>query len=449
MASTVNVTDLIDRPLLTRFQICVVVLCALVALLDGFDTQSIGVAAPLIAVKLGLPTSSLGAVFSSALFGAMLGALTFGPIADRVGRKRVLVFATWLIAIFTYATALVDNYTSLMVVRFFSGLGLGGVLPCFLALTSEYAPKHRRTALVSLLWAGFPLGGMICGFLNAAIINRLGWQAIFYIGGILPMLVAIATMVWMPESLRFLMVRDAQQSRITRIVAQLDPSLATPGTRYIASEERLAGVSVRHLFTEGRALPTFLLWGALSMVFGILAVIILWTPALLRTNGIPVSATALIIGVESFGSILGSSFSGRLIERFGAARILIPALLIGAACTAALGEYGTTTFAAAVSIFFVGYFLGTSGGGTIAITAIVYPTAIRSTGIGWAMGAARLGQVVTPLVTAWMVSLRWDTGTIFQSIALWPVLAAACIAALHPFLEIGRRNVEQLQPAVE
>jgi MFS family permease len=181
--SLINVSHLIDDGSVTRFQVLVIGLCSLVAFLDGLDSLSIAVAAPLIADSLGLAKSALGPIFSAALLGAMIGALTFGALGDRYGRKRILIAAVMVFAVFTFTTAHVTSYPTLLAARFAAGLGLGGATPCFIALASEYAPSRRRAMVASLIWAAFPLGGAIGGFLNAYILTHFGWQAIFLVGG--------------------------------------------------------------------------------------------------------------------------------------------------------------------------------------------------------------------------------------------------------------------------
>jgi MFS family permease len=184
--SEVNVTQLIDDGPLSRFQIGVIVCCALVSALDGIDTQSIGVAAPFIADGLGIKIADFGPIFSAALLGATIGAATFGPLADRLGRKTLLMVAAVLFGVFTILTAFANSVPTLYAFRLLAGLGLGGATPCFIALTSEYTPARLRAALVTLMWSAFPLGAMLGGLLNSRLIEELGWRAIFYIGGVAP-----------------------------------------------------------------------------------------------------------------------------------------------------------------------------------------------------------------------------------------------------------------------
>ena len=197
--SEVNVTRLIDDRPLTRFQIGVIVCCALINLFDGADTQSIGVAAPFIADELGIPIANFKWIFSSALVGATLGAATFGPLADRFGRKTLLIIAAVLIGIFTILTALATSVPMLIAFRVLAGLGLGGATPCFIALTSEYAPARLRAALVTVMWSAFPLGGLTGGLLNSYLIPTIGWRAIFYIGGVAPLIIAVVLAFFLPE----------------------------------------------------------------------------------------------------------------------------------------------------------------------------------------------------------------------------------------------------------
>ena len=430
IGKTINITSLIDTGKITQFQVMVIALCAAVAFLDGIDSQSIAVGAPLIAAKLALPPGALGPIFSSALLGGTIGALTFGPLGDKFGRKGILTLATALFGVFTFLTAHVTSYENLLATRFLAGLGLGGATPCFISLACEYAPKRWRARVASLIWAAFPLGGISGGFLNAFILNTYGWETMFHLGGVLPLLVSGALLVWLPESLRFLIARNAATERVRRIVQRIRPDIE-PVNNYVADEEIVHGVPLARLFTDGRGLPTLLLWVSFFMSFGPLAITVFWLPQLLREYGIGVAQASLLISVHGIGALIGIASAGRLIERFGFLPVLLPAFLIGAAVTSSLGYAASSLPATVVVLFCAGCFVGMAASGSIALATLIYPTAIRSSGVGWSMGMGRLGQMFTPLAAAAMATAGLSGQSIFNVFGIAPLLGAAAVIALR------------------
>lgn len=417
----VNVTTLIDSRPISRLQWLVFAFCALVAFLDGADSQSIGVAGPLIAAEFHMAMGAFTPAFSAGLLGATIGALTFGGLGDRFGRKRMLVVAVLLLSVFTLLTAVASNFTELLVIRFFGGLGLGGATPCFITLSAEFTPRRRRAMLTSMLWAAYPLGASLGGVVNAYVIPALGWQAVFAIGGGLPLLVALLIAVLLPESLGYLVARDPRSARARAIARRLDPSLG-PDIRLVMETETVIGAALRNLFTQGRAMGTILLWLIFFMAFGTTTIIVLLSPTLFRSSGLSLSTAALLVGLNNFVGVAGMASAGRLLERFGPL-VLVPAFWLGAAILAAMGSVASSAVLSAVCMALLGVtvLLGASGG--IALAAVSYPTAIRSTGVGWAMGMGRFGQVCSPLIVGAMLKEGWAVPTILGAMALLPVLA--------------------------
>ncbi len=425
-AETFDVGALIDAGPVSPLQIRVFVLCCLVAVLDGVDTFSIGLAAPSIAGKLSVPLSNFGPVFSAALFGATLGAFAFGPLADRFGRKAMLVASVLFFSIFTFLTALADSYGVLIGVRFLAGLGLGGATPCFLTLAAEYAPARMRASVTSAMWAGFPLGGMLGSFLNGWLIEHYGWQALFYAGGLAPLAVAMLIGLLVPESVRYLATRMGSALRVARIVSRINPAMSGrigDSTRFVSSEHRLPGVPVANLFTGGRAPGTMLLWVPFFMAFGVLIVVVLWTPALLRQAGMAAPDAAFVVAIHGAGGFFGMVSAGRLFDRFGMFA-LVPAFLLGCLFSALLGQVGSSVPLAAACDGLIGICVGIGASGVIAMAAVVYPTSIRSAGIGWAMGMGRLGQVFAPLLVGALLTAGWTVGGVFLVVAAGPAIAA-------------------------
>jgi AAHS family 4-hydroxybenzoate transporter-like MFS transporter len=440
----VDVIELIDRHPVVGFQIGVLILCMLVAALDGFDTQAIGYTAPAIAGVLHLPMAQFGQVGSAGLLGAAIGALAFGPFADAFGRKWFMIVAIVVFAIFSFLTAHSASLEQLLIYRFLAGLGLGGATPAFLAMGAELAPKRLRDVFVTVLFASFPAGGLIGSLTSAWLIPAFGWQAVFYVGAVAPLVIAIILAIWLPESVRFLVARNIRQDEVRRTLERIMPGEIPADAEFVATEPARQGAPVGQLFTEGRALPTLLLWVPFFMAFMILLTVTFWTPAVLHSVGFSLSAAALIVGLNNFGSVCASAMSGWLVHRFGAYRVLVPAFIIGGVCLAWFGQATSSVVTLAIASFLAGFFVGGTGTGLIAVAAGMYPTSIRSTGIGWSMGMGRVGQFVGPSLTGILVGLGWTVGGIFYAAAV-----PCFIGALFLLLLMFRRPImEPGMPAV-
>ena len=429
----VDISKSLDEAPFGKLMIRVGILCGAVALLDGTDTTSIGVAAPLILQNLKLSQPHLGPIFSSALFGAMLGALSFGTLADRFGRKSMLVTATLIFSVFTAATAFADSFQSLLAIRFLLGVGLGGAAPCFIALASEYAPSSHREMVAGLIWTAFPLGVILGAVLNAYILSHARWQAIFLVGGVLPLVICVALVIWLPESLRFLLVRKPGSDKITQLVSQLLPGVPR-GARFIASEANTKGPSKTALVFGGRGLETLFLWVSFMAAFGMTAATFFWYPVLLHNHGITLPAASMIVGVGAgVGSLFGAASAGRLMEKFGSTVTLATTFLLATLTTAALGYAALPLVLRVVGVLANGVLLaGISTAGMLALAADLYPTAVRSTGVGWAMGAGRLGEVLMPLLIGVLIAVSGAFGhEVFLTIACAPLLGALSMLGLR------------------
>jgi len=425
-----DVVALIETRPIGPAQWTVIGLCALVAMLDGLDLQSIGLAAPAMGAQLHIAPQAFGMVFSAALAGLALGAFLLGPVADRVGRKRVLVAATFCFGVFTLATAYAGSLPELLTCRFLTGFGLGGAMPSFISLGSEYVAKARRTAVVSLLWAGFPLGGVVGGLLGSRIIPAYGWQSIFLVGGVLPILLSIILAMALPESVSFLVATGKSRDRIGRTLRRIFPDVTTTDeTRFELARESAPRATVLELFGSGRAAGTLLLWASFFFAFMILVTNSAWSPILLRRVGIAAEQSALALALFNFGSLFGSAAAGMLLNRFGILRVLPPTLVLGALAYAMVGWSAPSFGAVMMAEGLFGLLLGCASSGLIALSAIYYPVAIRSTGVGWATGMGRLGSFVGPLAVGQMVGAQWDVPTVFAALG-GSVLIGAVASAL-------------------
>jgi len=443
--STINVTELIDQRPLTELQIRVVILCALMIFLDGADTIMMGLVGPSIAATIGVSASSFGPVFGISQAGILFGVLTFGPLGDRFGRKRLVIGATLLFAIFTLVTVWVTSFDELLALRFLTGIGLGGLAPNAVALTSEFAPKRLRAAFVSLQWSAFPLGGVAIGLLASVLITGWGWQSLFLIGSVVPLLLVVVLIFALPESVSFLLTRGLDPTGAREIVHKMAPEISTSAdTRYVVSEEKLPGVPMKHLFTEGRAAVTLLLWVPFLSSFLILIFVTSWIPTLLRAGGLSMAQVGLAIALNSLGSFFGSAAVGRLMDRYGTYTVLIPAFIL-ASSTAGLLGFSTANFpSAAVVITLSGFFAGASQTGVIALAAVTYPVAIRSTGVGWAMAIGRLGSVIGPILGGIFLSWHWHVDVIFPVIAAPALVGALCVFLIRQL--IASRSTTKIRP---
>ena len=449
-AASINVTDLIDNDRLGALQMRVIVLCAIVALLDGFDVQIVGVAAPAMALSLHISPAALGAALSATLLGLMLGAVTFGTCSDRFGRKRILVVATASFGIFTICTGLVTSLDQLLVVRFLAGTGLGGAMPSFIGLVSDYVPRAKRATLVSLLWTGFPLGGVIGGLLAARFIDALGWQSLFYIGGITPLVLAPLLALALPESIAHLVRIGAAPGKIRHLISHLRPGISIPSDAgFVISDEQLTRATVGLLFSKGRGWITALLWASYFATFLMLITNVGWTPILLHRAGISIARGGLVLAAFNVGGALGTSLAGLLLGRRAPGAIL-PAAFVGSALM--LGLVGQVTMSPLLVTIFeaaAGCCLGAGSSALIALAALFYPTAIRSTGLGWAMSLGRLGSFVGPLVVGVLVSRGWQNASIFAALGAVAICPALCISAIRRESSSGPERLEVIQPLSE
>jgi AAHS family 4-hydroxybenzoate transporter-like MFS transporter len=441
-------SGIIDQRPLSRFQIGTIALCGIVLVLDGFDAQIIGYLAPSISETLKIPMKAFGPIFSISLLGLMIAAMSTGPIADRWGRKWPVILSTITFATFALLTARVITFNHLLVLRFLTGLGLGGAMPNVVSLACEYSPKRLQTVIVSVLFIGMPLGGVLGGLTSQALIPTWGWRSVFYIGGILPLGVALLLIVVLPESVRFLSVSGADQRKISRIMMRISPGLAGPGITYVDSPDATRhGLPVKHLFTEGRAAGTILLWIPFFMNLLLLYCVTSWLPALLRQTGMSVAAGVTATTVFSFGGIVTCLVEGSLINMCGAGVILLVQFVLCATFIASL-SFAAGSFPLVVTIsFLLGSCVVGGQGGINALAAGFYPTSIRSTGVGWALGVGRVGSIVGPMLAGVMLSAGWKPQQIFLAGAI-PALCAAAAVLLTTRLQ-GATNAYRPAPGAD
>lgn len=426
--SVIDIAAFVDEQPIGRFQIRLLLACATVLLLDGFDTQGIGYVAPELMRDLNLARGGLGPVFSSGLLGNMVGALLFGPLADRIGRKPIIVLSTAAFGLGTLATVFVQDIAGLLLIRFLTGLGLGAALPNAIALVSEFSPNRRRATMVMIMFVGFSVGSALSGLLAAALIPIFGWRSIFLIGGIAPLLMVPFLAARLPESVRFLTLCCRADARVAELLTQVAPKVRFPSTmRFRVREAILVGLPIAHLFNGGRALATLVLWAVFFMSLLDLYLLLNWLPTVLNDLGASVSVAAAVGAMLQLGGIVGTLTLGKIIDRFSF-RALSLAFLFAAIAIATVGFSGQSIAFAIFAISCAGFFLVGGHIATIALAATHYPTMARSTGVGWAIGVGRIGSIVGPLIGGIMLARGMDAQLLFMAAAV-PALVAS-VAAL-------------------
>jgi MFS transporter, AAHS family, 4-hydroxybenzoate transporter len=434
-AAALDVRRFIDEQPLSRFQVLVGIMCGALVFMDGFDAQSMGFVAPALTAQLHITRAALGPVISIGLVGMMAGALVGGPLADRFGRKPVLVFCSFAFGAASLLTATATSLQTLTVFRLLTGLGLGGAMPNAIALTSEFMPRRLRATAVTTMFAGFSIGAAVGGFVAAALISRFGWQSVFVVGGIFPLLIGVMAVAALPESIRFLLLKGGDRPRVERYLSRIAPQRAPAGGLSIGvDEEPSRGFVVTQLFRDGRGAVTLLLWVMFFMNLLDLYFLNSWLPTVMNDNGINVRIAIVITTLFQIGGAIGAVLLGRLIDRRLSFRILAWTYLAAAACIFLIGEAGASIGLLVVTVFAAGFSVVGGQTSSNALAAEFYPTAMRSTGVGWALGIGRIGSIIGPTLGGILLSKGGPPRQIFWLAAV-PVLiatvAAFSAAAIH------------------
>jgi MFS transporter, AAHS family, 4-hydroxybenzoate transporter len=425
-----DVRALIDDRPLSVFQVRVLVLVGCLVFMDGFDVQMIGFVAPALLRTWHLGADALGPIFAAGLLGMLLGSTSLGVLADRIGRRPVLVGATFFVALCVMGTAATQSVNQMLILRFFTGLGLGGVLGNAVTLASEYCPSARRASLLMGISCGFTAGAILGGVLAAILIPRAGWQSVFVVGGLLPLGVALLLMRALPESLHLLLVRGASREKIEHWLRRLAPDAVLAPQALIQPRAPAVNASVIDLFRGALAAPTVLLW--LVSFANLLNLFFLsnWLPTLATRMGFSDSQGVLLGTTLQGGGILGALLLGRLIDRFGFHRVLAPSFLIGAGMIALVGRANIPVALECAVILIAGMSIVGGQPGINALATSIYPTRLRATGVGWCLGIGRAGSIVGPLVAAQLIAHHFTNDILFLFAAIPAALSALVMLAM-------------------
>jgi AAHS family 4-hydroxybenzoate transporter-like MFS transporter len=379
---------------LERISLAPLIICGLCVVMDGFDVQAMGYVAPAILRDWHIAKASLGPVFGAGLSGMLIGSLGLSVLADRLGRRPVLIGATLWFAIGMLITARATTVNQLLLLRFLTGLGLGGIMPNAMALAGEWSPAGRRVTLMMRVSVGFTVGAVIGGLVAGAMIPRWGWSSVFLVGGAVPLIIVLAMLRYLPESTAFL------------------------------ARGREAHSPVAELFRAGRARSTSLLWIVNFMNLLNLYFLSNWIPTLTNAAGLSASRAVLAGTTLQVGGTIGTLAMGQLIDRKDFRSVLVPAFVIAAAAIALMGRPALPDVALFATIFVAGFCIVGGQPAVNALAAEYYPTAFRSTGIGWSLGVGRIGSVIGPVLGGVLIKLAWPDSSILLAVAV-PALVSA------------------------
>jgi MFS transporter, AAHS family, 4-hydroxybenzoate transporter len=436
-----DVPSFINARRVGAVQWVVIVLCALVMFLDGFDTQAISYMAPLIAKEWGLPRELLGPIFSSALTGLMAGYLVLSPLSDRFGHRRLILTSTVLFGFLTLVTVAVTGVTELMTLRFVTGVALGAAIPSTVALTTEYSPKRLRATFVLVIYCGFSLGFVAAGGLAAWSIPLYGWRSMLWIGAIAPLVLAVGAFVLLPESLDFLVRMKADPRTIWRAIRRVDQNLPEVCPSEFTTDITESRSAVRSLFQSGRSFGTIVLWLVFGLNLAEFYALQSWLPTILINLNYPLSTVALATSLTTIGGIVAAFAIGPAMDRLGAYGSLAAVYFAGVIFVALLGAaVSAPAWALLIAAFCAGFCISGGQKSIIALSAIFYPTPIRSTGVGWALGIGRLGGIGGPLLVGLLLGYQLSAASLFYAAAVPMLLAGTLVTLLGLRYGVPRRR---------
>ncbi len=425
----IDVSTVLDRQKITGFNVGLVILAFLVMMTDGYDLGAAAFAGPGLIKEWGLRGPELGVLLSSSLAAGFFGPPLLGYLADRFGRKRVVVSGAYAFGLFTLAAVATSSLNQLVLTRILTGVALAGTLPIMVALINEFAPRHARATMVVLMFTGVTFGGGLPGLIAAKFMATHGWRILFWVGGIAPLLVATALLVALPESVKYLTLHPARRDELIALLKRIDPALPIgTDTRFIiSSEQNQVRFSFRALLQGSLAVLTPLYWVSNLVALMVFYFINQWMPTVLSNSGVTLEQAAIATTLFQFGGTLAGLLSMRILDRYG----FLPVPILYACAIPIVISIGIPDLPSAALIALVasaGFCLLGLQFGNIATEANIYPTYIRSWGIGSNFAVARVGGGLGPLLGGLAFGAHLPAQQIF-AIAAAP-LVIGLIAAL-------------------
>lgn len=428
-AGTLDVQSFINAQPLSRYQWRIVLLCFLIVFLDGLDTAAMGFIAPALTQDWGIDRASLGPVMSAALIGMVFGALGSGPLADRFGRKIVLVVAVFLFGLFSLLSAFSSNIDQLLALRLLTGLGLGAAMPNATTLLSEYTPERLKSLLVTSMFCGFNLGMASGGFVSAKMIPAFGWHSLLLLGGVLPLLLAVVLVVWLPESARYLVVRNRGADKVRQVLAPIAPAEVAVATDFSVPEQKTVQSRnvLKVVFAGTYSAGTLLLWLTYFMGLVIVYLLTSWLPTLMRDSGASMEQAAFIGALFQFGGVLSAVGVGWAMDRFNPHKVIGIFYLLAGVFAYFVGQsLGQVTLLATL-VLLAGMCINGAQSAMPSLAARFYPTQGRATGVSWMLGIGRFGAILGAWIGATLLGLGWNFEQVLTALVVPAAIATAAV----------------------
>ncbi|WP_166462788.1 MFS transporter [Amycolatopsis acidicola] len=443
-----SVSALIDGAPFSRLQKMLVASCLVLCLIDGFNALSVGYVLPALAEDWHVNAGNLSGVVIASTIGEILAALLVAPLADRFGRRTLIRIGVGCIAVCTLATAFSQSVEMITILRFCTGLGVGAATPNIISLSSEYAPARARATVVTTIGLGLAGGGFVAGLVAGSLIPAFGWRSVFAVGGAVALVLLVATLALLPESITFLVARgrDRQVLGLLRRIAKDVP--IGDDMRFSSDTPERRRVPIREILAGGRVWPTVLIWGV--MFFGLLLNFFIYgyMPSVLTASGLSEQTAVFATSACTLGGMIGGVVLGVIVDRTrGGYRNLVFGQLLAIIATIVLVLAAGNSLLVTIFGFLIGFgAIGTQIGAN-AWAASLYPAAIRSTGVGWALGVGRVGGVLGPVIGGALLSLNMAGNTIFL-LSLVPSVIVGCfalaLARLRPKSRISPNTTEEV-----
>lgn len=446
--ATFDVDTLVDEQKFDRFNLGLLVWSFLAMFTDGFEISSLGLATPHIVRDWHVAPAALGPVASASLFGILLGAPLFGWLGDRYGRRFAIISGCLIFGLTTLAVVGTTSLGQIMVLRFLTGIGMGGLMPNTVALNSELSPRRLRARLIILMFMGITLGSASPGFVAAFVVPAYGWKSLFLLGGLVPLLVAVGLIFVLPESIKYLALRPRRRTALLATARRMRRDLNIPEDATFVMSSAAApapGAGIRPIFSGGLLPITLLLW--LCFATALMANYFLnsWMPLLFEAKGIAPEEAALVSTAYHLGATLGGLGMSFVLDRFG---FLIIALMLALAAPAimAIGVTGVPPMVLAIFVGLAGFCVLGAQFGANAAAGLIYPTAYRAKGAGLAFAIGRFGSILGPLVGAALIAMKLALPAMLMVVAA-PMLVGAAAALILARLTVRRFGSLKLDDA--